>query len=428
MSTLIAMPANDAAEQAVLGAILLDNSAYWKIAATLEPADFRQPRHAVIFATMRRLLNQNVPVDLISLYDAGLEKNTESSYLTDIAGSVATAQAIVYHAKIIKQAAHRRTLLTTLERLTQSITNNPADTERQLESSIQSLASCLTADGQIITMQEAMSHTIETLQRLALMPDKLLGLPTGFDSLDKLTGGFQAGQSIVMAAVTKMGKSSVLLHSLLAASQAGHPVALVSLEMGQTQIALRAIAAHSGLPFYRLRRGLVSDGEPWAKTIRSANALGALPFYLVEMGNATMPGILEMGRKLIYQYGVKMLAIDYMGLVQGGLEYKTASENSRLCKIGARDLNIPILALHQLKREVSERPDKRPQLTDLKQTGNIENDADVVLFLYRESYYTNTHNLDDPAELHLAAHRDGPTGMMPIIWHPNTMSFTEGVA
>ena len=423
--TLPLLPCNEEAEQAVLGAILFSNDAFWKVAGTLEPADFSQPRHAVIFATMRRLLNQQTPVDLISLYEAGLERHASVSYLTDLAQAVATSASITYHAKLVKQAAHRRKVWQIAQQVAEAALRSEEDTATVLESSLQTLASCLSVEGKAMPLKEAVESAMESIQRLALTPDRLIGLPTGFSALDRVTGGFQPGQAIVMAGVTKVGKSSLLLHSLLAAARAGHPVALVSLEMGQTQVALRALAAESGVAHYRLRRGLVSTGEAWSQTVGAANRLGVLPFYLVELMDTSMLAILEMGRKLVYQHGIELLAIDYMGLVQGGQEYKTASENSRLCKVGARQLNLPIVALHQLKREVSERPDKHPQLTDLKQTGQIENDADLVLFLYREGYYQDTGLTEEPAELRIAAQRDGPTGDIPLTWHPETMAFTE---
>lgn len=427
MPDLISPPSNLEAEQAILGAILFSNDAYWRIASMLEPSDFYQPRHAVIFATMRRLLNNNTPVDLISLYDAGLERNCTASYLTELAGTVATSASITYHAGLVKQAAHRRKVLTVATKLIDTVNQRPDETDTLLEHSLQTLSSCLSVDGQTIPMKDAVTGALETLQRLSLTPDKLIGVPTGFPTLDRQTGGFQPGQCIVMAGAASMGKSSLLLHSLLAAAKAGHPVALVSLEMGQTQVALRALSAESAIAYYRLRRGLVSTGEAWRTTKDAAERLGALPFYLVEMMDTSMLGILEMGRKLVYQHGIKLLAIDYLGLVQGGQEYKTASENSRLCKIGARQLNIPLIALHQLKREVGDRPDKRPGLTDLKQTGQTENDADLVLFLYRDGYYQDSGLSEEPAELIVAKQRDGPTGTIPLIWHSETMSFTEGV-
>ncbi len=423
--TLPLLPQNEKAEQAVLGAILLENSAYWKIAATLDPSDFRQARHAVIFATMRRLLNNSTPVDLISLYEAGLERHASVSYLTDLAQAVATSASITYHAQLVKQAAHRRKVWQVAQQVADAALRSDEDTAQVVESSLRTLASCLSVDGQAVPLKEAVTGALETLQRLSLTPDKLIGIPTGFPTLDRQSGGFQAGQCIVMGAVTKMGKSSLLLHCLLAAARAGHPVALVSLEMSQTQVALRALASESAIAYYRLRRGLVSTGDAWHTTKEAADRLAALPFYLVEMMDTSMLGILEMGRKLVYQHGIQLLAIDYLGLVQGGQEYKTASENSRLCKVGARQLNLPIIALHQLRRDVSERPDKRPALTDLKQTGQTENDADLVLFLYREGYYHDPGLIEEPAELIIAAQRDGPTGMIPLTWRPDTMAFTE---
>ena len=426
MPNLVAMPSNHDAEQAVLGSIIFDNSSYWKIAATIEPSDFYQPRHAVIYATMRRLLNNNTPVDLISLYDAGLERNVESSYLTDICQCVATSASITYHAKLIKKAAHQRKVITVATKLIDTVHKHPDDTDKLLEESLQSLSSCLSVDGQATPMKEAVVEALETISRLSLTPDKLIGLPTGFHTLDRQTGGWQPGQCIVMAGAVSMGKSSLLLHSLLASARAGFPVALISLEMGQTQVALRALAAESDIPYYRLRRGLVSTGEAWRTTKEAADRLAAMPFYLVEMMDTSMHRILEMGRKLIYQHGIKLLAIDYMGLVEGGLEYPDASQNSRLCKIGARQLNIPLIALHQIKREVFNRPDKRPNLNDIKQTG--EADADIVLFIHREGYYQESGLTEEPAELIVAKQRDGPTGTIPLIWKAESMSFVESPA
>ena len=425
---LAPMPSNHDAEQAVLGSIIFDNASYWKIAATLEPSDFYQPRHAVIYATMRRLLNAGTPVDLISLYDAGLERNIpayESSYLTDLVQCVATSASITYHAKLIKKAAHQRKVITIATKLVETGFNRPDDTDKLLEHSLQELSSCLTVDGQTTPMKEAVVEVLETISRLSLTPDRLIGLPTGFETLDRQTGGWQPGQCIVMAGAVSMGKSSLLLHSLLASARAGFPVALISLEMGPAQVTLRALSSESAIAYYRLRRGLVSTGEAWRTTKEAAERLAALPFYLVEMMDTSMLGILEMGRKLVYQHGIKLLAIDYLGLVQGGQEYKTASENSRLCKIGARQLNIPIIALHQLKREVSERPDKRPQLTDLKQTGQTENDADTVILLHRDGYYQDSGLTEEPAELIVAKQRDGACGTIPLVWYAQTMSFAE---
>lgn len=219
--------------------------------------------------------------------------------------------------------------------------------------------------------------------------------------------------------------SACALHLALTAARAGHPCAILTLEMSRTQLALRFLSKETDLPYGVLRRGLQVNAGAWPTLTRAANSLALAPIYLAEMDQVTMLDIVQLARQLVIQHGIQLLVIDNMNLVAGAHEYKSMSENSRLVKLGAKELNIPVVALYQLKREVDQKPDPHPVLSDLKQSGSIENDADIVLLLFRKGYYEDTGETSQDAELELAKHRDGPTGVITCQWHPDTMSFTE---
>mgnify|MGYP001574125801 FL=1 len=410
------------AEMAVLGAVLLDNESFWKIAGALTPADFGYPKHAVIFATMTRLMTRGERVDYLTLTDAGLQ---DAGGLVDIGQSVVTSQGIVHHAALVKKAAQLRALAQVGVELTALAQDTTQDAHSCLVRAVRTLSACLSTKSTATALKDVLADTLALIERLGSASSKLIGITTGWNQLDYLTGGFQPGQNIVLAGRVGMGKSSASLHLARAAAQAGSPVAILTLEMSRMQLALRLLARETNLSYGVLRRGIAPDAGAWPSLTRAANDLAQAPIYLVEMDQVTMLDILQVGRQLVIQHGIKLLVIDNMNLVAGAHEYKSMSENSRLVKLGAKELNIPIVALYQLKREVDSKPDPHPVLSDLKQSGSIENDADLVLLLFRQGYYEDTGETSQDAELELAKHRDGPTGVIQCQWHPDTMSFTE---
>ena len=416
------MIAEKDAEQAVLGAILLDNTAYWKIAGSITAVDFGYPKHAVIFATMTRLMAKGERVDYLTLTDAGL---TDAGGLVDIGQSVMTAQGIVHHAALVKKSALRRALAGVGVELTALAEDATQDAHSCLVRAVQRLSACLSTKSTATALKDVLADTLALIERIGSANSTLIGIPTGWTQLDYLTGGWQPGQNIVLAGRTGMGKSACALHLALTAARAGYPCAILTLEMSRTQLALRFLSRETDLPYGLLRRGIQNTAGAWPTLTRAANSLALAPIYLAEMDQVAMLDIVQLARQLVIQHGIQLLVIDNMNLVAGAHEYKSMSENSRLVKLGAKELNIPVVALYQLKREVDQKPDPHPVLSDLKQSGSIENDADIVLLLFRKGYYEDTGETSQDAELELAKHRDGPTGVITCQWHPDTMSFTE---
>jgi replicative DNA helicase len=275
--------------------------------------------------------------------------------------------------------------------------------------------------GELFT--DLMPRALQFIESVAASPGTLCGLTTGISSLDTLTGGWRPGQNIVLAGRVAIGKSSLALHAGVKAGAAGANVLFISLEMSALELGVGALAAESGLSFQRLWTGRAQEQIRVQRD--AANLLAQYRVTILELGHATMGTIVQAAKAHKMAHGLDLLVLDNANLVYGATRYETMSENSRLVKVAAKDLAIPILAVYQLKREVDLRDDGRPTITDLKQSGQIEADADQVILVYRPNFYRRELLHKEPAELIIAKNRNGPTGIVELAWIPMTMSFLD---
>jgi replicative DNA helicase len=436
-------PQNLEAEQAVLGAILLDNQALYKTLEILDPEEFYRPAHKRIFKAMVELSEQNQVIDLVTLTDhlqrsEALEGVGGSAYLTDLAQSVATAAAVSYHAKFVHETAVNRALITTA---TEIVTRGFDATSRVdelldfAERSIFGIAE-RRLKRSFSQMKDVVSDTVEHINKLFEQKERITGIPTGFADLDNMTAGLQPSDLIIIAGRPSTGKTSLALGMALHAAlhkPRSYAVAIFSLEMSKEQLCMRLLSARGSLNMHRIRTGHLEQ-EEWRQLVEAASALSECKLYIDDT-----PGItaLEMNAKIRRQKaetGLDLVVVDYMQLMSGSREAENRqqeiSDISRSLKSIAKELKIPIVALSQLSRAVESRQDKRPMLADLRESGAIEQDADLVMMIYRKDLYSSQLNEtleevepEHVAEILIAKHRNGPIGTVPLTFLPEYAKF-----
>ena len=436
-------PQNLEAEQAVLGAILLDNQALYKTLEILDPEEFYRPAHKRIFNAMIELSEQNQVIDILTLTDhlqrsGALEGVGGSAYLTDLAQSVATAAGVAYHARLIHDAGISRSLIVAATEIVTRGFEGMRRVDELLEFAERSIFSI--AERRLkrlfTPMQEVVAATVQHIDQLYNRKERITGIPTGFADLDERTAGLQPSDLIIIAGRPSMGKTSLALGiALNAALNRSRPytVAIFSLEMSKEQLCMRLLSAVGNLNMHRIRTGHLNEDE-WKTLARTASQLHDSQIYIDDT-----PAIsaLEMGakiRRLRAEHGLDLVVVDYLQLMSGGgnteNRQQEISDISRSLKSLAKELNIPIVALSQLSRAVENRPSKRPLLADLRESGAIEQDADLVMMIYRsEMYASESEEGSDKteeehfAEILIAKHRNGPTGVEKLTFLPEYAKF-----
>ncbi len=438
-------PQNLAAEQAVLGAILLDNQALFKALEVLSAEEFYRPAHRRIFEAMIELVDRNQVIDLVTLTEhlqrAGtLEGIGGSAYLTDLAQSVATAAAVTHHAKLIHEAGISRSLIGVA---TEIVTRGLEGTRRAdelldfAERGIFGIAE-RRVRGSFSSMKDVVFSTVARIDQLYNKKEKITGIPTGFVDLDDKTAGFQPSDLIIIAGRPSMGKTSLALGiALHAALSKPKPftVAIFSLEMSKEQLCMRLLSAAGHLDMHRIRTGHLNKDE-WQHLTTAASALHESKIFIDDTPAIT---VLEMGakiRRLRIEDGLDLVVVDYLQLMSGSEDAENRQQEisniSRSLKALAKELNIPIVALSQLSRAVENRPSKRPVLADLRESGAIEQDADLVMMIYRgDQYVTEQDETEEEAgrertaEILIAKHRNGPTGKVLLTFLPEYAKFAN---
>ena len=437
-------PQNVEAEQAVLGAVLLDNQALSKALEILHPDEFYRPSHQRIFKTMVELAEQNQVIDLITLTDhlrrsEALEGIGGSAYLTDLAQAVATSASVTYHAKLIHEAAICRGLIIVATEIVARGYEGTRRSEELLELAERSIFDL--AQRRIkrtfSRMDDVVSGTVAHIDRLYNRKEKITGIPTGFVDLDNMTAGLQPSDLIIIAGRPSMGKTSlalgIALHAALSRSRAC-TVAIFSLEMSKEQLCMRLLSSAGSLNMHNIRTGHL-DRTEWDRLVQTASLLHQSKMFIDDTPAIT---VLEMGAKIrrlqLEQRDLDLVVVDYLQLMSGsgGSENRQQeiSDISRSLKSLAKELNIPVVALSQLSRAVENRPSKRPVLADLRESGAIEQDADLVMMIYRSDIYgidpgegEEKTDQERIAEILIAKHRNGPTGMVKLTFLPEYAKF-----
>ena len=419
-------PQNIEAEQAVLGAIFLQPSSLTLASELLIPEDFYRASHQKIYNAMLELSDKGEPVDLVTVTSVLantnlLEEIGGVSYLSDLADSVPTAANIEYYGKIVEEKSILRRLIRTATGIAQDGYSREDEVEvllNEAEKTIMEVAQRKNA-GAFQNIKDVLVQTYDNIELLHENKGDVTGIPTGFVELDKMTAGFQRNDLIIVAARPSVGKTAFALNiAQNVATKTDENVAIFSLEMGADQLVMRMLCAEGNIDAQRLRTGSLTP-EDWGKLTMAMGSLSDSGIYIDDTPGIRVSEIRAKCRRLKQEVGLGMILIDYLQLIQGSgrssdNRQQEVSEISRTLKELARELKVPVIALSQLSRGVEQRQDKRPMMSDIRESGSIEQDADIVAFLYRDDYYDKESENKNIIEIIIAKQRNGPVGTVSL--------------
>ena len=414
-------PNSQEAEKAVLGSILLRNELLEE--CVLQADDFYYPQNATIFTHFKKLYYRKMAIDPITLNKSILEDGEDESsggisYYTSLADEVVTTAHFDYYQKIVLNTAILRRLLVAGQEMIESIYSGKSDVSEIIQALNNRIESAESRETNIedITVESAFSEALKLIDKRIKSEGKLTGLSTGYYDLDDRLGGLQSGDLIILAARPSMGKTALALNIAEKAALMKKRVLFVSLEMSKAQLATRLLSSQSRISQFDIRRGYLTDRQ-LAVITQKADRFSALPLFLDDSSALSIFELTARARRLARKLkGLDLLIVDYIQLMKPSnsrmSREQQISQMSRNLKHLARELNCPVIALSQLNRSLENRVDKKPKLSDLRESGAIEQDADVVLFLYRQGYYENTD--DGLTNVIIAKHRNGPTGVIDL--------------
>lgn len=418
-------PQNIEAEMAVLGCMLLSEEAIAQAVELLEPNYFYKDSHRKVFQTIVELFDRNSPVDLLTLSDelrkkGILEEVGGPAYLASIANCVPTAANLVQYAKIVKEKYILRSLISVSTQIINKCHQPIEDVDRLLDEAERAIFDIVShrVEGSFVSIKELIKSSIATIDSLYQRKSQITGIPTGFIEFDSLTAGLQNSDLIIIAGRPSMGKSAfaccIAEHVAL---EERLPVAIFSLEMSKEQLVHRMLCAHARVDAHKVRRGFLAP-EDWPRLTNAAGKLADAPIFIDDTAGISVLELRAKARRLKAHHDIKLIIVDYLQLMKsvGRAENRQQeiSEISRSLKDLARELNIPLIAISQLSRAAEMRADHRPQLSDLRESGAIEQDADVVVLLFREEYYHPTEENKGIAEVIIAKQRNGPVGTIKL--------------
>ncbi|HZG11196.1 MAG: replicative DNA helicase [Kurthia gibsonii] len=430
-------PHNQEAEQSVLGAIFLEPQALITASETLLADDFYQAAHRLIFETMLRLSDLGKAIDVVTVTEELSSRNQLDdvggiSYMTELANAVPTAANIAYYSEIVAQKSLLRKLIRTATKIVEdSFTREDevAELLAEAEKQIMEVAN-RSNSGDFKHVKDVLVQTYENVEKLQNRKGDITGIPTGFRDLDRLTAGFQRGDLIIVAARPSVGKTAFALNVAQAVgTQTTENVAIFSLEMGADQLVMRMLCAEGNIDAQVLRTGALTT-EDWRKLTMAMGSLSHAGIYIDDAAGVRVNEIRAKCRRLKQESGLGMILIDYLQLIQGSgssgqNRQQEVSEISRSLKALARELEVPVIALSQLSRGVEQRQDKRPMMSDLRESGSIEQDADIVAFLYREDYYDKETEDANTIEIIVAKQRNGPTDTVKLAFKKEFNKFVS---
>lgn len=433
-------PFSPEAEASVLGGMLIDGSAVARVVEFVDDTMFYREAHRRIFRAMVRLFERGSVLDVVTVSEslkegAELENAGGLEYLASLLDAVPTAANIEYHARIVHDKAMLRRLIDAAHAIVRDVHepgNRPVDEVLdQAEQVVFRVSESRNREG-FVWIKEVLWPTFEHIEKLQESQGGISGLATGFADLDRMTTGFQAGDLVIVAGRPSMGKTSWALNvAQNAAIEHGVPVAIFSLEMSKEQLVQRFLCAEGRVDAQKLRRGRLA-GDEYQRLARAAAHLNAAPIWIDDSATGNVLEMKAKSRRLKADAEVGLIVVDYIQLMSGSTRtdsrVQEVSEISRGLKALARELEVPVIALSQLSRAPEQRPDRRPQLSDLRESGAIEQDADLVMFLYRPEYYygptdKDGKSLEGAAELIVAKQRNGPTGTLNLYFHKEYTRF-----
>jgi replicative DNA helicase len=419
-------PHNMEAEQAVIGAIFLEPESLTIASEILLPEDFYRSAHQKIYQAILKLNDEGKAVDLITVTEElaaskQLEEVGGVSYLSDLAGSVPTAANIEYYARIVEEKSLLRRLIRTATNIAQDGYSREDEVNELLNEAEKRImeVSQRKNSGSFHNIKDILVRTYDNIEMLHNRKGDITGIPTGFAELDRMTAGFQRNDLIIVAARPSVGKTAFALNiAQNVATKTSENVAIFSLEMGAEQLVMRMLCAEGNIDAQRLRTGSLTD-EDWRKLTMAMGSLSNSGIFIDDTPGIRISEIRSKCRRLKQEHGLGMVLIDYLQLIQGSgrtseNRQQEVSEISRSLKALARELEVPVIALSQLSRSVEQRQDKRPMMSDIRESGSIEQDADIVAFLYRDDYYNKETENKNIIEIIIAKQRNGPVGTVQL--------------
>lgn len=427
-------PQNNDAEMAILGSMLLDKEAIYKAVESLQDDYFYKEAHQKIYLAIIKLFDENKAVDLITLMEelknAGLlDEVGGPAYLAHLTSIVPTTANFAHYARIVKEKALTRALINAATQIVGECYEKDQDVEGLIDKAGQIIFDLISQkkESRVSSFRDLLKGSIDTIESLSHKAGMMTGLETGFKELDMNTLGLQPSDLIIVAGRPSMGKSafasSIIEHAAVTKKL---PVAFFSLEMSKENVVQRILCSHARLDIRKMRGGFMS-GADWSRTVASAGKLSDAPIYIDDQPAISVLELRAKARRMKTQHDIKLIVLDYMQLMQGPARSENRqqeiSEISRSLKALARELSVPLIAISQLNRAVEQRTDRRPQLSDLRESGAIEQDADLVLFLFREEVYNRTDDNKGAAEVIIAKQRNGPTANLKLTFIGEYMRF-----
>ncbi len=431
------IPANPEAEEAVLGSLLIDPDAVIKVASFLEPDDFYREKNAWIYRAVLHLHERREPADFVTLVDE-LERRNQlqevggAAYITSLINSVPTAVYIEHYAHIVERTATLRRLIGAAGQIATLAYEEAEDVGEVVDRAEQIIFSVSErrVRRDLVPVRQVMHDVVDRIDFLHRHRGDVLGVPTGFTKLDKLLGGFQKSDLIILAARPSVGKTSLALNfALNAARRHKKVVGFFSLEMSAEQLVQRLLSVETGINQQRLRQGEIEDHE-WQMLMEAAGVLSETMLFIDDTPAISALELRTKARRLQAEHGLDLVIVDYLQLMRGeggrnDNRVQEISYISRSLKSLARELETPLIALSQLSRAVESRTDHKPQLSDLRESGAIEQDADIVMFIYREEMVKDTSERKNIADIIVAKHRNGPTDTVPLFFQKELTRFAD---
>ncbi len=430
------LPHNGEAEQSVIGSMIMDKDAIAGAAELLTGDDFYQQRFGVLFEAILELYNEGKPVDLITLQNKLKEKEAPEElnsleFFRDIIASVPTSANVRYYANIVKEKSTLRQMIKVTESITNDCYMDKEKLETIMEDSEKKMFDILQKrnTGDFVSIRDIVFKSLESIEAAARNKRSVTGVSTGFYDLDYKTAGLQPSDLILIAARPSMGKTAFVLNIAEYAVLRGNvTTAIFSLEMSKDQLVKRIMSMHSKVNSQSIRTGELSDDD-WIKLVESAKEIGNSNLIIDDTSSISIGELRSKCRKYKLEFNLGLVIIDYLQLMTGSKKNESRqqeiSEISRSLKGLARELNVPVVALSQLSRAVEQRPDKRPMLSDLRESGAIEQDADIVMFIYRDDYYNHDSEEAGISEIIIGKQRNGPVGTVKLAWQSQFTKFAN---
>ena len=430
------LPHSVEAEQSVIGSMLMDRDAIMAASEIITGEDFYQHQYGVLFEAMVELYNEGKPVDLVTLQDRLREKEvppeiSSMEFVRELLNVVPTSANVRSYANIVQDKAMLRKLIKATEEIANTCYLANEKTEDIMEETEKKIFDLVQkrATGDFVPIKQVVLNALDRIEAASKNKGSVTGIPTGFIDLDYKTSGFQPSDLILIAARPSMGKTAFVLNiAQHMAFKCNQTVAIFSLEMSKEQLVNRLFSLESKVDSQSLRTGSLSD-EDWGKLIEGAGVIGRSNLIIDDTPGISIGELRSKCRKYKLEHNLGIIIIDYLQLMTGSKKtdsrQQEISDISRSLKEVARELNVPVVALSQLSRAVEQRPDHRPMLSDLRESGAIEQDADVVMFIYRDDYYNHDTDKKGIAEIIIAKQRNGPIGTVELVWLPNYTKFAN---